>query len=327
MSKPKIMMEPVRPKRPSSPLRVGGRTFLVSEVLFDIWAVVSVTWIALPPVVFISGHVRQNTHRNTQIGTLGAGMIDQISALLAQPLFWALATVAMATGIVRGFAGFGTGMIFIPAAAAIYSPPLAVIAIWIMDGLPALAILLPALRNVAWRTVLPVAAGFAATVSVGVWILLNFDSDTVRWGISLVIFTCVALLVSGWAWRGAKPLWASFAMGSIAGVTGGAASLPVPAVLAWWRAIEQPASTTRANMIVFLFLTEMMAGFAYWQGGVFTSLGVAIGIAVSPPYLLGLLLGQKVFKGADPKIYWRVAICVILASALLGLPLFDGLWR
>ncbi|MEM1364715.1 MAG: sulfite exporter TauE/SafE family protein [Pseudomonadota bacterium] len=253
-------------------------------------------------------------------------MLDEIMALVSQPLFWALAWVALLTGIVRGFAGFGTGMIFIPAAAAIYSPPLAVIAIWIMDGLPALAILLPALRNVAWRTVLPVTLGFSMTVWVGVWILLNFDAQTVRWGISLVVFSCVALLVSGWAWRGAKPVWASFLVGTVSGVTGGAASLPVPAVLAWWRAIEQPAATTRANMIIFLFLTEMMAGFAYWQGGVFTAYGVAIGIAVSPPYLIGLLLGQRVFKGADPKTYWRMAITVIIASALLGMPLFDGIW-
>ncbi|MEO0635102.1 MAG: sulfite exporter TauE/SafE family protein [Pseudomonadota bacterium] len=254
-------------------------------------------------------------------------MLDHLVQLPGQPLFWLLALVAFITGLVRGFAGFGTGMIFIPAGAAIYSPPLAVIAIWIMDGLPALAILVPALRDVAWRTVLPVAAGFAATVYVGAWLLLNLEAETVRWGISIVVFACVALLISGWSWRGPKPIWAGVAVGGVAGITGGAASLPVPPVLAWWRAIKQPARTARANMIALLFATEIMAGAAYLHAGVFTALGIAIGLAVSPPYLLGLMVGQKVFKGSDPGLYWRIAILVIIASAILGLPVFDALWR
>jgi hypothetical protein len=260
-------------------------------------------------------------------------MIELTSNLLSATLsladsiaFWALCVVAVITGLVRGFSGFGTGMIFIPAGAALFTPRLAVVAICIMDSLPALAVVIPALKKVAWRTVLPVIAGFALTVWLGVWILKTFDPVTVRWGISVVVFACVAILITGFAWRGPRPIWASMLVGGIAGITGGAASLPVPAAIAWWRSLDQSAVTTRANMIMFLFLTEILAVTALWRGGLFSIDAVALGIGVSPFYLAGLLVGQFGFNKADEKFYWRIAIAIILASATIGLPLFDGLF-
>ena len=58
----------------------------------------------------------------------------------------AVLAVLLLAGLVRGFSGFGTGMVAIPVLAATHDPVTAVVVIAIVDSLPQLPAALPALR-------------------------------------------------------------------------------------------------------------------------------------------------------------------------------------
>jgi uncharacterized protein len=250
-----------------------------------------------------------------------------LSGLFEQPLFYAVAALAALCGVVRGFAGFGAGMIFMPAMAAFYEPAIAVIALWIMDSLPSLPIVLPALKHAQWRTVLPVVIGYAIAVNLGVALLTSTDPAVLRWLLSLTVFVFVAVLWSRWTYKGPRPQWLSALVGGIAGIFGGAAQIPAPPILAYWMAGNAPPVTVRANMIAFFALSSLLSGVAFIAAGVFTQQAVAIGVAVSPVYLAGLLAGARFFRSASDRFYRRVAFIIILTSAVAGLPLFDALWN
>ena len=252
--------------------------------------------------------------------------VSIIFGLFAQPLFYAVAALAALCGIVRGFAGFGAGMIFMPAMAAFYEPGIAVIALWIMDSLPSLPIVIPALKHVQWRTVLPLVFGYAVAVNLGVALLTRSDPMLLRWLLSLTVFVFVAVLWSRWTYKGPRPLWLSALVGGVAGIFGGAAQIPAPPILAYWMASNAPSSTIRANLIAFFALSSLLSGAAFFAGDVFTRQAVAIGVAVSPVYLAGLLVGARFFQSASDRFYRRVAFVIILTSAVAGLPLFDALW-
>jgi uncharacterized membrane protein YfcA len=250
-----------------------------------------------------------------------------IIKLASTPGFWAILATALIAGVVRGFSGFGTGMIFVPAASAIYSPKTAVVALWVLDSLPTLIIVPKALPHVDWRTVIPAAVGYALLVRYGVAMLAGFDPQTMRWLISLLVFGFVLLLWSGWRYHGARPAWLSAGVGGIAGLFSGAAGLPGPPVIAYWMASNAAARTVRANLIAFFMLGEILSGIALYWADLFAVEAVAIGIAAIPAYVGGLLAGQSLFGRASEELYRRVAFMVILASATLGLPLLDRLLK
>jgi uncharacterized membrane protein YfcA len=244
---------------------------------------------------------------------------------LSDPRFPIIAVVALVCGIVRGFSGFGVGMIFMPAASVLYGPRTTVAALWIMDSLPGLAIAVPALRHVEWKTVLPVTAGNAVFVHAGVLLRKSSDPQILRWFISVAVFVFVFVLWSRWRYSGSRPLWLSAGVGGVAGLFGGAAQIPIPPVLAYWMASDAPREVTRANLIAFLMMAMMLTGIALFGGGLFTGQAVAIGVVIAPAYLAGLLIGARFFHSATDSSYRRAAFIIILASAVAGLPLFDAL--
>ena len=236
----------------------------------------------------------------------------------------ALALAALVAGLVRGFSGFGAGMIFIPVAAALAGPKIAVVTLWIMDTLPTLTIVIPALKRVEWRSILPIAAGYAVTVWAGVWLLANGDPHALRWAISLAILATVPVLWSGWRYRGARPFVLSAGVGGVSGIMGGAAQLSGPPVLIYWLASDDPAWRIRANVIVLFFALSALSGTSMAVNGLFDLDAVMAGVICAPVFGLALLIGQRGFAHATDAGYRRFAFVLILIVAIATLPVFGG---
>jgi uncharacterized protein len=239
----------------------------------------------------------------------------------------ALVALAFVAGLVRGFAGFGAAMIYVPAASLMVGPQITVIILWTMDTIPSLLIVMPALKRTGWKSVLPVALGYAATVGLGVWFLKHGDTELLRWLISSFILVSVAVLWSGWRYHGARPLPLSFAVGAVSGLFGGAAQLSGPPVLVYWLAGSDPAWLIRANTIVLFFITTLFSGAAFLAGGLFQRPAVISAIICAPIYGIGLVLGQRLFGRASEQTFRRAAFVIVLSVAIVTLPLFDGVLR
>lgn len=254
-------------------------------------------------------------------------MIDLILAHLQNPLTQIVLVIVFASGIVRGFSGFGSGMIIGPTTAALFTPKIALAMIAVLDTVPTLLIVWPARRQVNWKEVLPVIAGYAVMVPLGVWFLTSSDPVYLRWFISVSILVAIAVLWSGWRYHGARGKPISFSIGGLGGFMGAAAALPGPAVLIYWLAGKSAAATVRANMIWYLFITDFMIIIGYLFADVFTWKNVALGLVGMPGYLVGIWIGMTAFKGASDRLYRNIAFLIILISALTSLPLLDNLLR
>jgi len=254
-------------------------------------------------------------------------MLEIILAHLQNPIVHVVLAIVFATGIVRGFSGFGSGMIIGPTTSALFTPKIALAMIAILDIVPTLLIVWPARGNVNWKELVPVIFGYGVMVPVGVWFLTTSDPVYLRWFISLSILTAIAVLWSGWRYKGPRGRPVSFSVGGLSGFMGSAAALPGPAVLIYWLAGKASAATVRANMIWFLFITDFMIIAGYLFADVFTRENVALGLVGIPPYLVGIVIGMTAFKGASDALYRNIAFAIILISALTSLPLLDSLLR
>jgi len=233
--------------------------------------------------------------------------------------------IVFATGIVRGFSGFGSGMIIGPTGSAFFGPPMTLAMISIMDLVPTFVIVWGARKDVVWRELIPVVIGYALLVPVGVWLLKSGDPVALRWFISASIFVAVIILWSGWKYTGPRSKTISFGFGGLGGFMGAAAALPGPAVLIYWLASAAKAVTVRANMIYYLFITDFLIIAGYLIGDIYTKEAVIRGFLCVPGYLIGILTGTRFFSGASERLYRNVAYIMILLAAISSLPILDAM--
>lgn len=244
---------------------------------------------------------------------------------LSQPSMQIVIAIVFVTGIVRGFAGFGSGMIIGPSTASFFGPQMALVMITIMDAIPTLTLVWSARRDVNWKELLPVIAGYAVLAPLGIWLLVTEDATTLRWFISISILLAVSILWSGWTYSGPRTKPVSFSFGGLGGFMGAAAALPGPAVLVYWLASAAKAVTVRANMIYYLFLTDLIVIVGYLFADLYTTEGVVRGLLCVPGYFIGIQIGARFFSGASETLYRRVAFLMILVAAITSLPLLDTL--
>ncbi|MGH6924903.1 MAG: TSUP family transporter [Propylenella sp.] len=242
---------------------------------------------------------------------------------LADPLFWIAALSALAAAAVRGFSGFGAGLIFMPVGAACLGPKTAAGVIYVIDTILILPFAVRAVRMVEWREIAPLGLGAVMTVPAGVAVLLIVDPVPLRWGLSLVILVSVGLLAAGWRYRGPTRVWLSLLVGAIAGFMSGSAQIPGPPVLIYWLGRRVVSATMRANAFIFFLFTTTISGVAFIAGGIFTAEVMALSLALFPVYAVGIFLGGRMFGLASEATYRQIAYATILFAAVVSMPVFE----
>src|ERR1044072_5311608 len=141
---------------------------------------------------------------------------------------------AFIAALARGFSGFGAALIFLPLAATVTDPKIASPLLLITDAVLSVGFIPPAWRTADKREVGIMGAGAAIGIPLGTVLLVRLDALTIRWGIVVLASAMLALLISGWRYRGKPTAPLSFAVGGFAGVCSGAAQVGGPAVIAYW---------------------------------------------------------------------------------------------
>ena len=238
-----------------------------------------------------------------------------------------LSAILFIAGCVRGFAGFGAGMIFMPVAASVVLPATAAATFLFIDGIVALPLVVQAVRRCDWSTVIPAAAGAIVVVHFGAWLLANTDVLLLRWIIFAIVTALLLLLVSGWRYRKKPTAAVSFGVGSVSGFLGGISQVSAPPVVAFWLSSASEPAIVRANLIVFFALASVGTFIAYILNGFFTPEVFHLLIMAVPVYGMAIFVGSRGFKQANPALYRKLAYVLIALAALASMPALDPLLR
>ena len=252
---------------------------------------------------------------------------SHFAALLADPRFYAVFAVTVLAGVVRGFSGFGSALIYIPLVSAIYEPKIASASFILMDFFctaPFAWRLYPISNK---REIWPLTFAAALTIPLGAMLLRYVDPVTLRWMIGVVIFLLLAVLVSGWRFPGKPSMPLTVGVGLLSGVSGGAAQLIGPFTIIYWLGSPTPAAVVRANLMVFFALGGLVIVLTYIVQELFPAGVVALTILIAAPYVLTLNAGARLFRSSSEATYRKVAYATVAVSALVSLPVFDGLLR
>ena len=247
------------------------------------------------------------------------------AAAAAEPRFLIALGIAALAGLVRGFTGFGSALIYMPLMSAVYSPQVAAPTLLLFATLCSLPFALKVWSQATRREIGPVAVGGAVFVPLGVAALLYVDVLILRWFIAALVLVALAVLVSGWRYHGKPPAAASFGVGAMAGFGAGSVQTAAPPLLVFWLGGQNSAATVRANIMVYFILEGTLSIIAYLFTGLFDGQVLTLAILLGVPFAAAMTAGAWWFHGTSDLLYRRLAYVIIAFSGLASLPLFDAL--
>ena len=237
-------------------------------------------------------------------------------------LIWLVVTVLLA-GMVRGFTGFGSALIYLPIA-GIFLPPA-----WVIASLTTIGLFGPwPMFPRAWRQarkgeLVRLAVAGAVGIPLGVYLLTKLEPTAFRWLVSGISVATLLALASGWRFRGEITAPLAGITGFISGVMGGFVGLSGPPVILLYLSGRKAVEEIRAVILLYLFTTDVVVMTTFWVRDLITLQVFFIGVALVPSYLIGGLIGQRLFDPKRERLFRGVAYAIILIAAVTGLPLFD----
>lgn len=249
--------------------------------------------------------------------------MNALAEVFASDGIWFLIAGVFAAGLVRGFSGFGTGMVYLPIAAQFLSPFEALTTLIIMDLVGPLPNVPRALRDGHPRDIMRLAVGVLVALPFGVFLLGIIHPDLFRYGVSGLSLILLVILIAGYRYRGELRRWMIYATGAAGGFLAGIVGLPGPPVILLYMASPHPAKVIRANTMIYLVLCDIiMIGVLSATDNLVWS-AVITGLVLAIPYLLANVIGGWLFRPELEKVYRWVAYGIIALSAAAGLPIFD----
>ena len=117
----------------------------------------------------------------------------------------AIATaIALGSGLIHGYTGFGTGPLMIPLFALLLGPVEAIAITIIVMTVGMLPLYPEAMRKACWSEVQPIGLALVVTIPLGVYLLFNLDPGLTRRIMGGVVFLAGLILLSGWVYRGPR---------------------------------------------------------------------------------------------------------------------------
>ncbi len=231
------------------------------------------------------------------------------------------AAVVLLAGMVRGFAGFGAGLIMMGPLSLAFGLPAAVVSVAVIDAGAAPAMLRGVWGKADRARAFAAAAAAALTLPLGTYILQTAEPELLRRIAGAIILLFVVALVAGLRWRGGG-LAAASGIGATAGVLGGATSLIGPPVILYVLARGEAADRTRATLAIYISVVVasqvLVLAAAEWAGGVAGWAAWGLAVLLIPVYAAGILLGRRMFGLASPAFYRRTALVLVAAAGLLA---------
>lgn len=229
---------------------------------------------------------------------------------------------AFISGLVRGFSGFGTAMVYLPFAGSQMSPIWALTSLVIMDIIAPITLVPKTLKDAYLPDLYKLGIGALITCPLGVLVLVLLEPAIFRYAVSILTFVLLILLAVGFRFKGQLTSPMIFGTGGLGGFLNGTVGLPGPPVIMLYLASNLPPKNIRANIFMYLIFADILILGIFGFKGLMDLSAVILGGIVLFPYLTALWIGTYYFNSDMEKQYRNIAYLIIFFSALIGLPLW-----
>ena len=227
------------------------------------------------------------------------------------------ALIVFAGGIVRGYSGFGSGMVMTPLLLLLWGPVDA-IAVVVGTGVVGSApFTIANAKHIDWRDAGPLLATALVFVPIGGVMLVSFDPLVIKRFIAGTILILALSQIAGWKYTGPRGVLPGGIAGAISGWANGVSSVGGPAAVMYLIALPDQARVQRANIAVTIYAHGLL---------LFATLAIAgrVGPAtlmwsglLLVPFLFGILVGGRMFHFLPAEVFRGVVLTLLIGLSIL----------
>lgn len=224
--------------------------------------------------------------------------------------------IVCAGGIVRGFTGFGSGLVMVPLLTLLWGPVEA-LTTTVGIGIFATFQLVPrAMRLANWRDIGPIMGATVACTPLGTALLVSLDPLVVKKIIAALVLAMTLVTLSGWSYRGPRGIGPGMVAGALGGLINGVAGVGGPPTVLYILSLKESAQVHRANIVMVLAITTVMVLGALWTAGAITH-RVLVHVAVfAVPSILSVWLGAWLFTKLPGHLFRLIVLWFLIAISL-----------
>lgn len=246
-------------------------------------------------------------------------MSEFLAALALPDRFPILAVCAFIAGLVRGFSGFGLSAVLVASAAFVMAPRDIIPTAQALEVVASIALIPTVWRDVNWRWLTPMAAGYVVSIPLGVAALAHVPGPWLRVGGCLVLLVASLCLLLNMRPKLHDGLPLRVGTGLVAGFFAGASSLGGMVASTMLFAVAIPAKNLRATLVVLFFGSALYAlVWGAWQG-VVTTMTFSRAVWLSVPLLAGIAVGSHGFKHVSEAGFRKAVLAVLSVLSIAGI--------
>ena len=228
------------------------------------------------------------------------------------------ACLALPSGILQGYAGFG-GALFAAPFFAILLGPATGFSILVILMLFSQAPLLPdALRKADWKEFAPPAVAAAITMPLGVSFLVTADPTFIRRGMGVLILLVTLVMMFGYRYTGKRRVLVGIGTGAAAGAISGFFGVPAfPLAAMYLHNANLSPGVIRANVLAAICCTLTVYLVVLSLKGVYTPSILIQAAILAPTFTIGVYLGQYLFRVAPADWFKKITYAILIGTALI----------
>ena len=235
--------------------------------------------------------------------------------------YFLIALVVIFSGFLRGFIGFGSGLIMIPTLSYFYSPVFAMVFNIVIEIPATIYLTFVGIKKSNLKEITPMMFTMMLTIPFGTIFLVSVDEQIIKTFMSLLLIFFVILIATGWRIKSTITKYVLVLGGAISGLMQGATGMGGPPYVTVLLSKNDSDDVARANILVITSGLVISAIISLYYFGLFTKDILLTGAISAPIYVFATYIGTKFFNYSGNK-YFRnsslIALGVVGLATLIG---------
>ena len=235
--------------------------------------------------------------------------------------YFLIALVVIFSGFLRGFIGFGSGLLMIPILSYFYSPVFAMVFNIVIEIPATIYLTFVGIKKSNLKEITPMMFTMMLTIPFGTIFLVSVDEQIIKTLMSLLLIFFVILIATGWRIKSTITKYVLVLGGAISGLMQGATGMGGPPYVTVLLSKNDSDDVARANILVITSGLVISAIISLYYFGLFTKDILLTGALSAPIYVFATYIGTKFFNYSGNK-YFRnsslIALGVVGLATLIG---------
>lgn len=231
-----------------------------------------------------------------------------------------LAVVAIfLAAVVRGYASFGFSAFAVTSLSLVMTPAEVVPVILILQVVAGIHLLPSTYKEVEWPTLKWLLVGAVVATPMGVFLLAIISAETMRMLLCGIVLAISLLVWRGTVFQAGSGKGGTLTTGILSGAVNGAVGMGgLPVMLFIFSSMENMARS-RSTLVAFFLIADGYALLLVGVGGLITTSTFLNAAFLVIPLVLGVGLGNWLFRRSNPAVFRRLALVLLMLLCLFGL--------